>query len=60
MVFNYPVQTIDSQKTTTHLFCFVCPGDAGNAGTSYKLADLNMEAKESEEEEDDDIDWEEG
>ncbi|KAJ1695308.1 hypothetical protein LUZ63_012006 [Rhynchospora breviuscula] len=35
--------------------------DTGNAGTSYKLAaDLNMEAKESEEEEDDDIDWEEG
>ena len=28
---------------------------------SYKLAaDLNMEAKESEEEDDDEIDWEEG
>jgi hypothetical protein len=40
---------------------FFCLGDTGNAGTSFKLAaDLNMEAKESEEEEDDDIDWEEG
>ncbi|KAJ3688403.1 hypothetical protein LUZ61_017567 [Rhynchospora tenuis] len=34
---------------------------AGNAGTSYKLAeDLNMEAKESEEEEGDSINREEG
>lgn len=59
MVFNLTLSELFTARKW-QLILFFCPGDTGNAEASYKLAaDLNVEAKESDEEEDD-IDWEDG
>lgn len=41
------------------VLCLIFWTNAGNTAETYKLADLNVEAQESGDEEDE-IDWEEG